>query len=258
MDFDMRHQVTIAHRTDTGREREENQDAVVYIRDERSACHLLVVADGVGGATCGRMASQLAAETIRQSFFAAADTVLAINDRLTYAVSEANRLILHRAARNRRCKGMGSTCVALALADDHAYLAHAGDSRLYLIRENRIVQLTRDHSIAQRMLDDGLIDEDEAASHPDRNRLDRALGLRADLKPEVRPDPIRLYEKDTFILCTDGLTSLVRDEELFRIVQHTAAAPACDALVELANQRGGHDNITVAIARIGADITLAF
>ena len=254
----MRHQITIAHRTDAGREREENQDAIVYIRDERHDCHLLVVADGVGGGTCGQIASQLAAETIRQSFFAMAEAIQAINDRLVFAVAEANRLILHRAERNRRCKGMGSTCAVLALAEDQAHLAHAGDSRIYLVRDNRIAQLTRDHSITQRMLDDGLISEEEAATHPDRDRLDRALGLRTDLKPDVRPDPIRLNEQDSFVLCTDGLTNLVRDEEIFRIVQFAPATSACEALVEMANQRGGHDNITVAIARVGADITLTF
>jgi protein phosphatase len=254
----MRHQITIAHRTDTGRERDENQDAVVHIRDERHDCHLLVVADGVGGGTCGQIASQLAAQTIRQSFFSTSESGRPFNERLELAVTEANRLILHRAGRDRKCKGMGSTCVVLVLADDQAHLAHAGDSRIYLVRDNRITQLTRDHSIMQRMLDDGLITEDEAATHPDRGRLDRALGLRPDLKPDVRPDPIRLSDQDSFILCTDGLTSLVRDEELFRIVQHAPASRACESLVELANERGGHDNITVAIARVGADITLTF
>ncbi|NHN20596.1 PP2C family serine/threonine-protein phosphatase, partial [Bacillus amyloliquefaciens] len=91
--------------------------------------------------------------------------------------------------------------------------AHAGDSRIYLIRDGRIAQLTRDHTRAQRMLDDGLITEEEAANHPDRNWLDRALGLRAEIAPDVRPEPIKLYERDTFIACTDGLTSLARDEE---------------------------------------------
>jgi serine/threonine protein phosphatase PrpC len=108
------------------------------------------------------------------------------------------------------------------------------------------------------MLDDGLITEEEAAVHPDRNWLDRALGLREEIKPDILPGPIRLCERDTFIVCTDGLTSLVRDEEIFRIVQNAPVAHACDALVSLANERGGHDNITVAVVRIGADITLTF
>ncbi len=246
----MRHQAIVAHRTDTGRERQENQDAVIHICDERDGCHLLVVADGLSGTACGQVASHLATQTIRQSFFSTFGSNLTINQRLEMAIVEANHVILGRAKRDRRCRGMGSTCATLAVADRHAYLAHTGDSRIYLIRDNRIALLTRDHSRAQRMLDDGLISEEEAANHPDRNWLDRALGLRADITPEVRPDPVRLREKDTFIVCTDGLTNLVRDEEIFRIAQRAEVAPACDALVALANERGGHDNITVAIARI--------
>ncbi|MFN0084231.1 MAG: Stp1/IreP family PP2C-type Ser/Thr phosphatase [Blastocatellia bacterium] len=254
----MRHQVTIAHRSDTGIEREENQDTIVYTRDDRNDCHLLVIADGLGGGACGKEASQLAAQSIRQSFFASADSPLTINQRIEAAIAEANRIILHRAERDRKCRGMGSTCVVLTLAGGLAHIAHAGDSRLYLVRDNRIQRLTRDHSMTQRMLDDGLITEDEAATHPDRNCLDRALGLRAEIKPEVKADPIKLRDRDIFILCTDGLTSLVRDEELFRIVQNVPTEHACDRLVELANERGGHDNITIAITRIGADITLPF
>jgi protein phosphatase len=254
----MKYQVIVAHRTDTGRERQENQDSVIHIRDERDGCHLLVVADGLSGTACGQAASQLATQTIRQSFFSAFGSNLTINQRLEMAIVEANRVILHRADRDRRCRGMGSTCAALALADQRAHLAHVGDSRIYLIRDNRIAQLTRDHSRAQRMLSDGLITEEEAANHPDRDWLDRALGLRAEIVPDVRPEPIKLREKDTFILCTDGLTNLARDEEIFRIVQRAPVEPACDALIALANERGGHDNITVAIARIGTDVTLTF
>ncbi len=254
----MRHQVTVAHRTDAGREQQENQDSVVYICDVRDACHLLVVADGLGGTACGEVASQLATQTIRQSFFSSFGSNLTINQRIELAVAEANRMILHRADRDRRCRGMGSTCAVLVIADEQAYLAHTGDSRIYLVRAGRIRQLTRDHSRAQRMLDDGLITEEEAVNHPDRNWLDRALGLRSGLAPDIRTEPIRLREDDTFILCTDGLTNLVRDEEIFRVVQDVPAEQACDALVALANERGGHDNITVAVARIGADITLTF
>ena len=108
------------------------------------------------------------------------------------------------------------------------------------------------------MLDDGLITEEEAASHPDKNWLDRALGLRGAVTPEIMDEPIPLRNKDTFIVSTDGLTGLVRDEEIFRIVQDAPAAQACDALVMIANQRGGHDNITVAIARIGDDVRLDY
>ena len=153
---------------------------------------------------------------------------------------------------------MGSTCAVLALCEEVAHVGHVGDSRVYLLRDGRIRQLTRDHSRVQRMLDDGLITEEEAVNHPDRDWLDRALGQREYILPDVLNDPIRLRLEDTFLVCTDGLTNLVRDEEIFRLVQNVPSAHACEALIALANERGGTDNITVAIARIGADITLTF
>lgn len=257
-DFSMRRQINIAHRTDTGLERKNNEDSITCVSDETHGCNLIIVADGLGGVACGQIASQLAVQTIRQSFFSTAGSGFSINDRLALAVAEANRLIFNRSERDRHCKGMGSTCAVLAINEDNAFVAHVGDSRVYLIRDNRIRQLTRDHSRAQRMLDDGLITEEEAANHPDRNWLDRALGLRSQILPDVLPQPISLIEGDTFIVSTDGLTNLVRDEEIFRLAQCAPVAHACEALVALAIERGGNDNITVAIARIGTDITLTF
>jgi PPM family protein phosphatase len=148
---------------------------------------------------------------------------------------------------------MGSTCAVLLLVGEHAHLAHAGDSRIYLIRKGEIRQLTRDHSRAQRMLDDGLITEEEAFDHPERNWLDRALGLREEIKPDIRSEPIIMQERDIFLLCTDGLTGLVRDEEIFRVTINARVEDACEALIALANKRGGDDNITVAIARLGPE-----
>lgn len=254
----MRRQINIAHRTDTGLERKDNEDSVSCVSDESNGSNLIVVADGLGGVACGQVASQLAVQAIRQSFFSTITSGFSVNDRLALAVAEANRLIFNRSERDRQCKGMGSTCAVLALNDEAAHIAHVGDSRIYLIRDNRIRQLTRDHSRAQRMLDDGLITEEEAANHPDRNWLDRALGLRAQILPDVLPKPILLTEGDTFIVSTDGLTNLVRDEEIFRLAQCAPVAHACEALVALAIERGGNDNITVAIARVGTDITLTF
>src|SRR5689334_14037903 len=138
----MRQQIIIAHRTDTGLERKDNEDAIGYVSDERSGCHLIVVADGLGGAACGQVASQLAVQTIRQSFFSTSEMDFSISDRLALAIAEANRLIFHRGSRDRHCRGMGSTCAALALDEENAYVAHVGDSRVYLIREGRIRQLT--------------------------------------------------------------------------------------------------------------------
>jgi protein phosphatase len=254
----MSRNVIVAYRTDVGLERQENQDAYGYWHDAASDCHLMIVADGMGGAACGGVASQLASHIIHERLFDDAARHTPMAERLDYALIEANRAIYQRAAVDARCHGMGSTCVVVAVTGGRAYLAHVGDSRIYLIRDGRIARLTRDHSRVQRMLDDGLITEEEAIGHPESNVIERSLGPRATVVPEVRSEPIELREDDTFVLCTDGLTGLLRDEEIFEVVNLAPARAACDALVELANERGGHDNITVAIIRIGADVTLAF
>lgn len=254
----MSRNVIVAYRTDVGLERQENQDAYGYWHDAASDCHLMIVADGMGGAACGNIASQLATHIVHERLFNEAARRMPMTERLDYAITEANRMIYQRAASDGHCHGMGSTCVALAVTGMRAYLAHVGDSRIYLVRDGRIARLTRDHSRVQRMLDDGLITEEEAVGHPESNVIERSLGPRSSVTPEVRPEPIELREEDTFVLCTDGLTGLLRDDEIFELVNHAPVQPACDALIEMANQRGGHDNITVAIVRIGADVTLAF
>src|SRR5262245_33167871 len=165
----MRYQVIVAQQSDIGLERKENQDAVECVYDERSDCHLLVVSDGMGGAACGSLASRLAVETISTLFFDADARTLPIDTRINRALIAANHLILREAnsptPKRPNCRGMGATCVVLALLKDNAYLAHVGDSRIYQIRPDRIVRLTRDHSQIQRLLDGGLINEEEAQRH---------------------------------------------------------------------------------------------
>jgi serine/threonine protein phosphatase PrpC len=250
--------IIIAHRTDVGVERQENQDAYGYWYDAASDCHLMVVADGMGGAACGGLASNLAVQIIYDRFFDESERQTPIPERFAHILPEVNRTIYQRATTDARCHGMGSTCVLLAVTAGRAYLAHVGDSRIYLIRDNRIARLTRDHSRVQRMLDDGLITEEEAVGHPESNVIERSLGPRAMVEPDIRREPLALRSGDTFVLCTDGLTGLVRDEEIFEVVNQAPAQSACEALVELANERGGYDNITVGILRVGADVTRAF
>jgi protein phosphatase len=246
----MSQNLVIAHRTDTGRQRKENQDACGFWRDTASGDYLLIVADGMGGAACGSSASQLAVRTIQEIFFNPALQQTAINDRLNQAILQANRAVLEEAAANPQCQGMGTTCVTAAISGRYAFLAHVGDSRIYLVREQRIIRLTKDHSLVQRLLDDGLIDEEEATAHPQKNVLQRAIGPREDVVPDIRPEPVELQSDDALILCTDGLCGLVRDEEMFALVKQNDPQTACDALVALANERGGYDNITVAVCRV--------
>lgn len=255
----MRYQVITAHLTDIGLERKENQDAVECVYDERSDTHLLIVADGMGGAACGSRASHLAVTTIADKFFDDAGRSLPVDQRISRCLIAANHNIWSEAQQNiGNCKGMGATCVMLILLDDFAWLAHVGDSRIYQVSPHRIVRLTRDHSHVQRLVDGGLISEEEALTHPERNRIERALGPREIVRPELRAEPIKLVEGDSFVLCTDGMSGLIHDEEIFSIVLNAPSKQACTTLVELAKQRGGNDNITVAIARIGDEVTRAF
>lgn len=243
--------LVIAQRTDLGLQRKENQDACGIWRDNVSGDHLLVVADGMGGAACGSAASQMAIRIIQEHFFHPEQQGSSINERLTGAILQANQVIYQQAEANPQCHGMGTTCVIVAISGRYAFLAHVGDSRIYLVRNQRIARLTKDHSLVQRMLDDGLLDEAEAAVHPQRNVLQRAIGPRAEVIPEVRGEPLELQSGDGLLLCTDGLYGQVRDEELFEVIRQAAApAEACEALVALANERGGPDNITVAFCRV--------
>jgi PPM family protein phosphatase len=216
----------------------------------------------MGGAACGGLASRLAVETISDIFFADDGRTLPVDKRLNRALIAANHRIWREAncptPAQPGCRGMGATCVVLVLLKDNAHLAHVGDSRIYQIRPDRIVRLTRDHSQVQRLLDGGLISEEEAQRHPGRSSIERALGPREIVRPEIKPEPVSLREGDSFLLCTDGLSSLVHDEEIYSIVLNAPSQQACETLVGLAKQRGGHDNITVAIARIGDEVTRSF
>ena len=245
--------LVIAHRTDIGLQRKENQDACGFWRDTVTGEHLLIVADGLGGAACGSAASQMAVNVIREQYFNPQWQQGAITERLSHAIIHANHEIHHQSEANPSCKGMGTTCVIAAISGKYAFLAHVGDSRIYLIRDQKIARLTRDHSMVQRMLEDGLINEEEAETHPQKNVLQRAIGPRSDVVPEVRPEPMELFPGDVLILCTDGLSGQLLDEEIFETVQ-CAVDPqaACDALVEFANRRGGPDNITVAVCKVTA------
>jgi protein phosphatase len=254
----MRYPIHIAHLTDPGLVRPENQDAVHYVLDEAAGVHLLIVADGMGGAACGSHASQQAVKVIADVFFEKTSATLSTPDRLRRSLIAANHTIWESAKQNPHCKGMGATCVVLALIQRQGWLAHVGDSRIYQVSPDRIRRLTRDHSHVARMVEDGLLSEEEAQKHPERSRIERALGPREIVKPEIPTDPLLLIEGDQFVLCTDGLSSLVHDEEIFGIVLNAPSSEACATLVALAKQRGGNDNITVAIATIGDEVTRAF
>jgi protein phosphatase len=240
--------IEYAARTDPGRDpdKQVNEDACGY-RETRFG-HLCVVCDGMGGHAAGKEAAELALATIFEVFETAPDGT-APGHVLEEAVEEASRRI-HVMHTSEVAMGRpGSTAVAVLMHAGGTEVVHVGDSRVYLVHEAQIFRVTRDHSIVQELVDRGLLTLEQAAHHPDANRITRALGMSPDVDAELRPQPVHHVAGDAFILCSDGLSDLVEDGEILSIVAAEPAAQAAGRLVDLANARGGHDNITVIVLR---------
>ena len=238
--------------------------------EDTAQAHLVqigVVADGIGGAVAGEQASSLAVQTIQQIMSADLKTPLA--QRLESAIKQANSRIYESALKVPTLKGMGTTVVAGAVVDEYLYVAHAGDSRAYLVRGGIAYQLTRDHTWAQEAIEQGYLSPAEAAKHPNRNVIKRYLGIQPDVEvdsqiiavsavsdtqpeqtpPAQRPivDHITLKAGDTVLLCSDGLTDVVQDAVIQQIVIQHQPQKAAEKLIEAANQAGGPDNITAVL-----------
>lgn len=238
-------------RTDVGLVRSENQDfgtLTTSAEERRSPLggRLLIVADGMGGHRGGATASRLAGETVKTQFLQTAtnDIPVALRDSL----SRANARIFAEAQTNPELRGMGTTTSALAIQGNQGWFAHVGDSRIYMVRAGEIKQLTDDHSLVATMVREGLLTSKEAETHPRRNVLQRSMGVAEEVEIDVR-GPIELKEGDTFILCSDGLHGLVKEEEL-KEVAALPLAEAADQFVKLALERGAPDNVTVIVARV--------
>jgi protein phosphatase len=233
-----------AARSDIGRRRKANEDCYTLEAD----LGIYLVADGMGGHTAGQVASQLAAEGAVAALRTLASASASLAEKLRFAVAAANREIFEAARAKPELAGMGTTLVALLAGGERIALAHVGDSRAYLIRAGRIRQLTDDHSLVAELVRRREITESAARGHPHRHVLTRALGVRSAVEPDLAE--LTPVEGDVFALCSDGLTGLVKDEEIAEVVaDNEDLDAACAALVELANERGGEDNITVLLAR---------
>lgn len=234
--------------SDVGCCRKLNEDSARIVRTGRRHPGLLVVvADGMGGHEAGEIASQAAVTAIESVYQRARGTP---GQALEQAFHRAHQVIRELAARNPALSGMGTTCTALAIAGAEAWAAHVGDSRLYLVRGEGIYQLSEDHSQCMEMVRQGLLTLEQARRHEDRNVLIHAMGTREDLQLMLWPQPMAVRPGDTFVLCTDGLHDLVAAPEIRELVASTAPGQACRQLVKMARERGGYDNITVAVVRI--------
>ena len=247
--------VEIASRTDPGRDpdKQVNEDAAAHA--EVTLGLLAVVCDGMGGHAGGKEASELAVKTILEIMQAASEKT-APRDALRVAIEEANSRVWSMPT-NEGGYRPGSTVVAILAHMGGVEIAHVGDSRIYLVHSGAITQVTKDHSMVQEMVDRNLIKQEEAANHPDANKIMRALGIAKEVAVELRPEPVAHVAGDVFILCSDGLSDLVNPSEILDIAGSRPPAQAAGQLVDLANARGGHDNITAMIVRMKGSAAVA-
>lgn len=244
--------ITFANYSDVGMVREENQDFFgKYPEDNLDLSspkgQLFVVADGMGGHNAGRAASEMAVNALAYSYFSIPSENIA--ECLKRAFEGANKQIYAQSKQSPEFEGMGTTCVALVLKADRAYVGHVGDSRVYQITRRKVQQLTGDHSVVAQMVRQGILTDEEARVHPQRSHLYRALGVRPDLEVDIL-DGISARPSDYFLLCTDGLHTYLTDKEMQEVVTSNVPLIACQELIRVANARGGLDNITVQIVHV--------
>jgi PPM family protein phosphatase len=264
--------VQVFGKTDLGRSRDHNEDSFLVAdltrkdpslqpqvrrHDLGERGSLFVVADGMGGAAAGELASEMATATIYQHLVRTWNAEEELTPqrfayRLKEAIEVANSSIHAHAKAHPEVRGMGTTTTAAGVLGDHLYLTQVGDSRAYLIRNGAAHQLTKDQSLMQRLVEAGELTEEEAAQSERRNIILQALGPDPKVKVDLTHQEIR--RGDILVLCSDGLSGQVKKDEIARVVSQAAdLAAACDRLITLANERGGPDNITVLIARFDGD-----
>lgn len=254
-----RFQVVSAGRTDVGRKRNHNEDS--YLIDDE--LKLYVVADGMGGHAGGGTASRIAVETIDRELRNSRDkpeghafsssTPLQespLPDVIRNAVEAACLAIFNAAQEDPRLAGMGTTVIALLVKGNHAFFAHVGDSRAYLVRGDMIQQISEDHSLVNEQIKAGMITPEEAKHSRYKNIITRSVGFEEEVQVDVMG--LTLEPGDTFILCSDGLANMVEDEELREVLRKSPLEETPQKLVELANDRGGDDNITVIVVQARA------
>lgn len=240
----------VALRTDIGSKRPVNEDNMTSVipQDTQVLANkgaLFIVADGMGGHEKGNVASKMAVDEITAAYYREGSDDIA--SALKQAVEHANGLIYQGTDEASRGK-MGTTCIAAVVQGDSAYVANVGDSRAYLIRQGQIKQISRDHSPVYEEMLAGKITREEARNHPERNKITRCLGISAGVEVDIFTEPVQAG--DILVLCTDGLSGLLEDDEIRTIVEQHKPEESVSLLIAQANERGGPDNITAVVARI--------
>jgi protein phosphatase len=252
--------IRYAAKTDVGMKRTHNEDYFSLIEDEQ----LFIVADGMGGHAMGEVASKMAADTLSEFYTRTKDEdatwpykmdrqLSYVENRLVCGIKMANSRIYDAATRDPRCKGMGTTLVSCLINGDKAYFAHVGDSRGYRIRGDQIKQITRDHSLLEDYKEAKPdMSEDEQRNFPHKNVITRALGMRDTVQVDIKPHQI--MDGDIYLMCSDGLSGMVDDQSILRIVLGAKSLERAVAeLVDSANRAGGTDNITTLVLQCVAN-----
>jgi serine/threonine protein phosphatase PrpC len=240
--------------TDTGMRRSNNQDSFAAVRAShaeawRQRGHVFVVADGMGAHAVGELASKMACDLIPHTYMKhRAGTP---SEAITKAFKDVSSLIYSRASANRDFQGMGTTCSALVILPEGALIAHVGDSRVYRVRNHRIDQMSFDHSLVWELVRRNHLTPEQAQVSVPKNVITRSLGPEVDIEVDIE-GPLEVELGDVFVLCSDGLSGPVEDHEIGIFADQFHPREACRYLVNLANLRGGLDNITVLVVRIGA------
>lgn len=226
-------------RSDQGRVRTSNEDYCIVNPDSR----LFLVADGMGGHAAGEIASQIAASTVDE-VVAGSDSGLSIEDLLRLAVEKANARVYETQRLKSEYRGMGSTLTALKFHEGRYYIAQVGDSRAYLLREQKLIQLTRDHSLVWPLYESGILTKDEISRHPQKNLITRSIGTHPQVEPEIQSGSA--IPEDIYLLCSDGLTDVLLDRDIQQILSSGGNDPSAliELLIDAANAGGGPDNIT--------------
>mgnify|MGYP000129397609 CR=1 FL=1 len=237
-------------RTDKGRIRSNNEDALYVPPHTEKLPQLYIVADGMGGHQGGEVASRIAVETIasyiNENFCEHYDRDKII-EILNNALNAANQKIFKFSLENSELYGMGTTATVALFKGNKLYIGHVGDSRAYRIREGSIIQLTKDHSLVWELMEQGKLSLEETKTHPMKNVITRALGTEEFVKADILE--LEFDEKDIFLLCSDGLTNMLDDKTIMEIVLSNPPSIATQKLIQQANLKGGTDNITVGIIR---------
>lgn len=253
-------QYSAAAKSDVGRKRHSNEDSFCLAPE----IGLFIVADGMGGHAAGEVASRLAVDTIQEwvakylsgmDAFIVGKPVATCSQEANFLLSSirlANRIIYDAAQGRREYAGMGTTVVSVLAVNDQVALAHVGDSRIYRVRGEEIVQLSRDHSLVQQQVERGIISAQEAQGSQYKHLITRALGIKESVEVDLAEHPV--LPGDFLLLCSDGLSDLLEDEEIGAIVRDHAndLEKACQALVDRANYKGGDDNITAVLIQARA------